>query len=190
MRVAAFDVGVVNLAYVVIENQDGGGYAILSWKVVAIGNAKSPCEELVDGVVRMLTAHVTDFEGVNEIVIERQMVLRMCVVAHAIQAFFSTRRAAGAALARATMQHAVRKNQCGPWLTANGLPIADVGSAGYRQYKKRAVQDAAQALTLADGAWETWFFEHAKQDDLADALLHALWLLFVKGRAKRVKDII
>jgi hypothetical protein len=50
----------------------------------------------------------------------------------------------------------------------------------YAGRKKESVARVKQYVK--DGDWEEWFNRHAKQDDLADALLQALWFQSMRKR--------
>lgn len=177
MRVAAFDIGIVNLVYVVIETAPPPhDFAILHWKQMGIGTSTSPCDRLVESLTSTTLANMTDFNGVDAIVIERQMSLKMCVLAHVLQTIFIVHGK------NVVMQHATRKNQCGSWLGSHGMPFSATERTDYRTYKKRAVQDALQCLLVqGDPYWVTMFNGMKKQDDYADALLHAVWWLLIRS---------
>lgn len=176
MRVAAFDIGIVNLVYVVIETAPPPhDFVIIHWKQMGIGTSMSPCDILVETLTLAMLSNMSDFNGVDAIVIERQMVLKMCVLAHSLQTLFIVGGK------HVVMQHATRKNKCGSWLTSHGLPSSVTERTDYRTYKKRAVQDAAQCLQIqGDPFWVNLFGSVRKQDDYADALLHAVWWLLVR----------
>lgn len=187
MIIAAFDIGIVNLVYVVIERVAlPSSYIIRHWRCVSVGDNNTPCERVVKDLVRQLVdaRDRGDFTDLDAVVIERQMVLKMSVVAHVVQAFFHM-----SGIPSVEIQHGTRKNRCGEWLRAAGLPSAqpaDVAgrSSAYSKNKRCAVLDASQALMLQpDARWIEFYHAKKKQDDLADALLHALWYAFVRKSA-------
>lgn len=179
MRVAAFDVGILNMVYVVIEltNQT---YRILHWKKIIVGKPDASCEILVHALISEIEASKADFANVDVILIERQMVLKLCVLAHTIQTIFITNGLSSISQ-KVILQHATRKNQCGRWLQSQGAQYSPTGAAKYRTYKQRAIFDAIQCLKLQENTtWLDMFKREPKQDDFADALLHAIWYLFVR----------
>lgn len=178
MRVAAFDVGIVNLVYAVVETAaQPHDFRIIHWKKIGVGKASESCDVLVAALNLAIQANMNDFSGVDVFVIERQMTIKMCVLAHSIQTHFIL--CGGGA--RVLIQHATRKNQCGTWLTYHGAPSSATDQADYRTYKKRAVLDAAQCLLIQeDKHWLVVYGNAPKQDDYADALLHAIWWLLVR----------
>ena len=181
MKVVAFDVGIVNMAYAVVEKAENDKYRIHTWTTINIGRCDIPSDTLVSRLVQYLHNNAADFREITDVIIERQMVMRMSVLAHVIQAFFLVRNMYSGQSVTVLLQHPTRKNQCGPWLSKQGLPASANNGANYRVYKKRAVHDAGQSLHLQDDAlWVDVFHSRAKQDDLADALLHALWYMFVR----------
>jgi hypothetical protein len=185
MRIVSFDIGVVNLVCVVMERAvpELSEFSILSWDKWNIGSSYSVTEDLVCRLLGQLDDSFDAglFTDIGAIVIERQMVVKMTVLVHTIQAFFILRKLCPAE--RIHIQHGTRKNECGQFFLKVGLFPADSGRARYTEYKKRAVHDAAQALTLqSNPEWVLFFEREPKQDDLADALLHGVWFLFVKKR--------
>ena len=187
MKVVAFDIGIVNMVFIVLERVNDTvkpvvvNYKIHAWESIAIGRPTAPSETLVGSLLAQLdTFNATGiFDDLNAVVIERQMVVKMCVLAHVVQAYFLLRTQLPA---RAVyIQHATRKNSCGTLLDNAGLAVSATTQATYAVYKKRSIHDAAQALCLQpDSAWHDKFHRMAKQDDFADALMHALWFAFVR----------
>lgn len=177
MRVAAFDIGIVNFVYVVIETAPPPhDYTIRHWKQFSIGSSTSSCDKLIETLSLTMMSNISVFKDVDVVVIERQMTLKMCALAHSLQTLFLVY-----GVKRVIMQHPTRKNQCGPWLSLHGAPSSSVERADYRTYKKRAVQDAAQCLLIqVDPYWVNLYATAKKQDDFADALLHAVWWLLVR----------
>lgn len=179
MRVAAFDVGVVNMVYVVIDTCEDS-FNIIHWCKFAIGNKSTTCMKATDALVRVLERDVSRFIDVDAVVIEQQMVTRMTVLSHVIQAWFLAAQIRGDLGARVTLQSAGKKARLGPWLKRLGRAAVDEqGQHGYAANKRNAIEDARQALSIqTDQAWVDFFENHPKKDDLADALLHALWFAF------------
>lgn len=182
MKIAAFDIGFVNMVYVVAEGERDNNHRfdIVHWEQCRVGGPSDPCEKLVAVLMDSLYAARDKFAGVEVVVIERQLVTKMVVLVHAIQAFFIVLSKLQLFQGTVVVQHGTRKNLCKPWLMAVGLAAADCGRATYHRYKARAVQDAGQALALTDPKWTDFFHSRPKRDDYADALLHAIWYLFVR----------
>jgi hypothetical protein len=181
MQIVVFDIGFVNLVCAVIERQEflPPKFKIVTWEKWNIGSPATLTEILVDRLLSRLEeeAKTGKFDNVEATIIERQMVVKLTVLVHTIQAFFTMREYC--LPGNIYIQHGTSKNKCGEILKRAGLCYAERGLAKYTVYKQRAIFDAGQALHLQDDeSWVTFFHGETKKDDLADALMHGIWFLF------------
>lgn len=181
MRIAAFDVGVVNMVYAVIDAENAH-YKILHWEKFSIGNKSSTCFRATDALVRILHRDFARFSDVDVVVVEQQMVTRMTVLSHVLQSWFLSAQLRGDLPSRVVLQSPGKKGKLGSWLARNGHEAIQAEETAHKSYaanKRNAVADARKALEVQDDQrWRDFFEKHPKKDDLADALLHALWFAY------------
>lgn len=138
-----------------------GAVTVQCWEVLALCPPATPVRRLSDGavceqVVAYFTEHRALYEQADVVVIEQQRTARMRLAAAALQALVLHLGR------RVHLQHGGRK------LAWAGLPPG-VTTRTYHQRKRLAVELCAAAVQ------HPAFAASRKKDDLADALLHALW---------------
>ena len=156
MRIAAFDVGVRNLAFVVTE----GPTAVVAWEAVALPGKS--LEDNVRALHEVLRAPPHHFDGLDAVLIERQPPVNrtMSCLAFALLAFF---------LPRVPAVHFVDpKTKLAGFESGEG----DEGERGrpregYRARKARSV--TCVRAVLRGSPWLRVLDAAPKRDDLADA---------------------
>ena len=184
MRVAAFDIGIVNFGVCILVGAYAGGLSIANcatglasgaialeaWDVLALASQKRPThEQLFEGVVMLVRSQLELLRSCDTIVIETQMTARMKAIAACL---FGALRAL-LPEARVAFQSASAKLSFGDLAS-----FSDGRTQTYAQRKKTAVQ-CARALCAGCPAQSAVFAAAKKKDDLADAMLHALAALAV-----------
>jgi hypothetical protein len=174
MRAVSFDVGVLNLAFVVAEI-DGPQVRVLSWRNVRVAeSAKAPKQELVCAVLRALSEH-DDLLECGTVLIESQPRFSPLNVhvAHAIASFFWLRKRIDLDEAvDVHFVHASLKNTyCSPHAGERKRGVT-ARYAKYDAYKRGAVS-ACEALVAGTALEPTWR-AFKKRDDAADCLMQLL----------------
>jgi len=186
MRVASFDVGVINLAFVVAD-VEGNDVRVRAWRNVCVApSAKAPKQELVVAVLRALS-ELDELLECGRVLVELQPRFSPLNVhvAHAIATFFLVRKLVDLdEPVEVHFVHAGVKNAyCAAYCAAGlGLP----GKTKHEKYagnKKRAVETCG--LLVGDGALaETWR-AFKKKDDAADCMMQLLaWHKIPISRAR------
>jgi hypothetical protein len=185
MRVASFDVGIKNLAFVVAELAPGSAAArVERWRTVSLceGDARALApSDAVERVVRALDE--LDFLDCDAALVEMQprFAPQNVRVAHAIATHFVVRKRVDLG-ERVVVEfvHAARKNALAarvlgdaPARPAASLPKGK--GAAYARNKRQAVAACAALVERAgDAALRATWEAFAKKDDAADALLQLL----------------
>jgi hypothetical protein len=195
MRVVSFDVGVVNLAFVVAD-VDGLDVRVRAWRNVSVApSAKAPKQELVVAVLRALS-ELDELLECGRVLVESQPRFSPLNVhvAHAIASFFLLRKTVD--LDEPVEVHFVHAGVKNAYCAATAVPATSAPEAPsasnrrtrrangasapkaktkYEKYagnKRRAVETCA--LLVGDGALaETWR-AFKKRDDAADCMMQLL----------------
>lgn len=189
LDVLAFDVGVRNLAFCYLRKDDEApGYHIKDWDLLDLGmNGASTLEQYVNELCRQLEQLSEAWRAENrhyDVVIEQQLgsaamgrELPMKAISHCIQTYFFRERK------KVTFQHGATKLRAYKGIVPHIPDTPGDSSKSKAKRPKTKYQQAKEmgvlhtSLFLADLGAEEWieFFALArKNDDLADALLHAL----------------
>ena len=167
--VLSFDVGIRNLAYCLVEGEQGSP-RVLKWDVLDVHakDIEAMSSKLV-GVLYDLFAE----DDISQVLIENQPVMKnptMKSVQMIIYSFFICTRELGmSSIGRVGLVPASCKNKFCEKVLAEEAP--DESPASYARNKRRAVQTTRK---LVPEAWRAYFEAHKKKDDLADAFLQAL----------------
>lgn len=155
MRVAAFDVGVKNLAWCVLGAEGG----IEQWRNVAL--AGKTIEDNVRSLHHILAKYASDFD-VDVVVVERQMATntRMSCLGCVLLAHFLDKID--------IVEFVEASSKMGAFCDG---PLPKVPACAYRKNKAASV---ARVRACLEGRWLELFEAHAKRDDLADAYALAL----------------
>jgi len=193
MRVAAFDIGILNFALCILKGTYDGDLSLANcatalassavvvevWDVLALATQKRPSnEQLFEGVVGLVQSQLQLLGSCDAIVIETQMTARMKAIAACL---FGALRAL-LPEARVAFQSASAKLSFGDLAS-----FSDGRVQTYAQRKKTAVQ-CARALCAGCPSQAQLLAAAKKKDDLADALLHALAALAVAPKKRRPAD--
>lgn len=162
MYIISFDIGIRNLAYCYMFNDE-----ILSWDVFDIksDNVVNTCEKCI----KILDENFSD-KIINKVLIENQPVQKnptMKTIQIVVFSYFMYGKAIQKKIDNVIFISASRKNKL-----AEKFNIEVTGSSKYIRAKKLAVLVTKQLIENSD--WNTHFNSHKKKDDLADSYLQLL----------------
>jgi hypothetical protein len=183
MRILSFDVGIRNLAYVVMDVDDVtvNSHAIKSWDILELcdKDVKASQASIIDiGTVMMIKLdnllqeyHDSD-NSINAILIENQIgqnAIKMKTIQNMINMFFIMR---GFGKNHIINYNAVNKLKhfCGKKKTT------------YAERKKMSRQITSQLCEQIYNDWKVYYEQFKKKDDLADCLLQAIDYLHRNGK--------
>lgn len=151
MRIVSIDVGLRNFGYAIIENNKLIEFdSICIWDLVPKKNRKD-----YPYIARVLVDKTPIFEGVDVVLIERQMQARMKMIACALRCFFWDKSKMVAPLS-------VRK-------------YFKISTGVYKNNKKASIALVPKFLNEKQ---MKKFKVHKKKDDLSDAVLQGLWYIW------------
>ena len=183
MKVLSFDMGIKNLAYIVMQKEEEG-FDICLWRVEDITTgytkAKKPTiAQCTEGMVHHL--QTIDISGVTHVLIEQQPVgfhqrsnTMMKCLSHVVQAFFIDR-----GIEHVAFVSPKRKLKMEGCPDTKGLKTKD----RYNLHKRFAIDKTLELLP--EGKWKDWFESLKKQDDAADTFLQAYQTIMEKPKKKR-----
>lgn len=183
MKILSYDMGIKNLAYIILEKQEKG-FEIQLWTVEDVidgyTKAKKPTiAQCVDAMVNHL--QTIDITGVTHVLIEQQPVgfhqrsnTMMKCLSHVVQAFFIDR-----GIEHVAFVSPKRKLKMEGCPETKGLKTKD----RYNLHKRFAIDKTLELLP--EGKWRDWFLSLKKQDDAADCFLMAYQTLTEKAKKKR-----
>ena len=153
MKIVSIDVGLRNFGYAIIEDNKLIDFdSICIWDLVPKDKRKD-----YPYIARVLVDKTNIFDGVDCVLIERQMQARMKMIACALRCFFWEKSHMVAPLS-------VRK-------------YFKISTGVYKQNKKASIELAPKYLN--DEQLKK-FKSHKKKDDCADAVLQGLYWIKVK----------
>lgn len=185
MKILSFDMGIKNLAYVVLEkDEENESFDICLWAVEDITEgytqAKKPTiAQCVKGMVNHLQS--IDTSGVTHVLIEQQPVgfhqrsnTMMKCLSHVVQGFFVDKGIENVAFVSPKRK-----------LKMEGCPDTKKMKTKdrYKLHKQFAIDKTLELLP--ESTWREWFLSIKKQDDAADAFLQAYQTLTEKPKKKR-----
>ena len=183
MKILSFDMGIKNLAYVVLEKQEVG-FNICLWTVEDVvegyTQAKKPTiAQCVEAMVNHL--QTIDISGVTHVLIEQQPVgfhqrsnTMMKCLSHVVQGFFVDK-----GIEHVAFVSPKRKLKMEGCPDTKGLKTKD----RYNLHKRFAIDKTLELLP--ESTWKDWFESMKKQDDAADCFLQAYQTLMEKPKKKR-----
>ena len=181
-RVLSWDVGIINMAYCLLERDETGAVQIHAWDMLDLSgrdsNNKKKKLPTLDKIRCDLMVQLEGLrrrgilEGVDEVIIENQPAQRMKILAGCLYDYFFIR----GCVDRGT--NAVKVSFVSARIKLNDCCKADV--ATYTLRKKTAVRNC-QALVTACPSYLTLWDRHKKKDDLSDAMLQGYRYLEGQG---------
>ena len=204
MKVLSFDVGIVNLAYCILEKNEDTDPKLISWEIITLENgskfnariATSGVGELYINLIRALDERPS-LLGVDVVLIEKQPSFnpKMRIIAGCLQTYFYIRGVVDNLedpIKSVEFFSPKHKLKCyeGPALdisSKNGKIV----KGKYAQTKKMGVAIARTKLEEYNepGIIVSFFEKNKKKDDLSDCYLQALtYLLFNKTPKKLQKQ--
>ena len=184
MKILSFDMGIKNLAYIIMEKQEEEGFDIQLWTVEDVidgyTKAKKPTIAVcVEGMVNHL--QTIDVNGVTHVLIEQQPVgfhqrsnTMMKVLSHVVQAFFIDKGVDHVAFV--SPKRKLKMEGCPD---TKGMKTKD----RYNLHKQFAIDKTLELLPK--GKWKDWFESLKKQDDAADTFLQAYQTLNEKPKKRK-----
>lgn len=164
MRVGSIDVGIKNLAYCVVDRSVLGEVRVRAWRLMGYGGTTTA--ETVQALHELLMQHSRDFEGCDDVLVERQagMNHKMTCLSHCIQMFF--------------LCQGLRVCLCDPRNKLKAFLPAKLPKRTYAETKALSVHHVRQTLEkTGQTAWLEFLESSRKRDDLSDAMSQALsWL--------------
>lgn len=192
MRVCSIDVGVRNLAFVVLDVEPGGAAVVRAWvsasTVPASTCVRGMCKtDAVEAVVRALEERADELLECDTVLVEAQPRFSPLNVqtAHAIAAYFVVRKRVD--LDEPVAVHLVHAGRKNAWAKPASPSAATTRAARYARNKHDCVAACARVVERGGcarlaRAWAAF----KKKDDAADALAQALAWLGVPCGAARV----
>lgn len=183
MKVLSFDMGIKNLAYIVMQKEEEG-FDICLWQVedITTGYTKAKKPTIAQCVEAMVNHLQTiDISGVTHVLIEQQPVgfhqrsnTMMKCLSHVVQAFFIDR-----GIEHVAFVSPKRKLKMDGCPDTKGLKTKE----RYNLHKQFAIDKTLELLP--EGKWRDWFESLKKQDDAADTFLQAYQTIMEKPKKKR-----
>jgi Holliday junction resolvasome RuvABC endonuclease subunit len=185
MKILSFDMGIKNLAYVIVEKEENESFNICLWTVEDVvegyTKAKKPTiAQCVEAMVNHLQTMI-DISGVTHVLIEQQPVgfhqrsnTMMKCLSHVVQGFFVDK-----GIEHVAFVSPKRK------LKMEGCPDTKKMKTKdrYKLHKQFAIDKTLELLP--EGKWREWFLSLKKQDDAADAFLQAYQTLNEKQKKRK-----
>ena len=164
MRVGSIDVGIKNLAYCVVDRSMSGEVTVRAWRLLGYGGATKG--ETVHALHGLLVQHLGDFEGCEDVLVERQAGMNhvMVCLSHCIQMFF--------------LCQGRRVVLCDPRNKLKAFLPAGLPKRSYAETKALSVHHVRQTLEkTGQTEWLEFLENSRKRDDLGDSYAQALsWL--------------
>jgi hypothetical protein len=186
--IVSFDVGMRNLAFAAIRVDDERRVGLLRWELIDLADYESSEDNqtVVPAIIRALDdADVLGTDGVDLVLIENQPCMKnpkMKTVQVAIHAFFETlRHYLGAGGGVRLVNPSNKVGHGGKYADRKRAAIARC-----REFLERELVDGGEGLMSRSAALEV-FGKAKKKDDLADALLQALWYVGSTMTPKRLR---
>ena len=194
MKIAAIDVGLKNLSYVILTyptlthptdtlnaaKELLGQCHVCEWKVesLVMVNGSSVLEKTISACINFVDTHLSEFSGCEKIIIEQQMCDKMRVISASLATCLKTR------IPNAHVHFQSSKYKL-KWSDATTFySLYNISS--YHHRKKTAVK-LVQELIMGLSNFESYFAIHTKKDDLADSLLHAAYYMVTATNHKKRK---
>lgn len=191
MIVVSIDVGSKHLAIVMLMLNEADEITVQSMKIYSIDNNKNKRQcttgDSATALVELMYEQLDVFKFADYVLIESQMGdnVKMKVLSHCMQSILSC-------MANENKIQLQKKNIkfCSPTnklKVFKNLPLDEskLPNDPYRRKKKIAILHAQHALQTDLPHLES-FNSHAKQDDLADALLQGYW--FIEQQRQKVRS--
>ena len=187
--ILSFDIGIKNLAYCILDNDEDNKLRIIKWDIIKIleDNEKCkgfPLDELTKRLYKQLNSHFYSY-NITKVLLENQPVLKNPVMKSVQMIVFSFFQYQAILLAREIntikLINASNKLKVGKTFTEinNNEDIIKIKSK-YTRNKKFAIEYTYKILQDRIENFETlieYFKENKKRDDLADAFLQGMYYI-------------
>ena len=187
--ILSFDIGIKNLAYCILDNDEDNKLRIIKWDIIKIleDNEKCkgfPLDELTKRLYKQLNSHFYSY-NITKVLLENQPVLKNPVMKSVQMIVFSFFQYQAILLAREIntikLVNASNKLKVGKTFTEinNNEDIIKIKSK-YTRNKKFAIEYTYKILEDRIENFETlieYFKENKKRDDLADAFLQGMYYI-------------
>jgi hypothetical protein len=172
MKILSFDVGIVNLAYCIIED-----FKIVKWEVISLVNNKDYQELYIDLINNLDSRKDYLLDDIDTVLIEKQPSLnpKMRIISGCLQTYFFIRGVVDCLNKIKSIKFYSPKHKLKCYTSSEPLNINASGSK-YSRTKKMGVAICEKKLIEYNEPEEilTFFNKSKKKDDLADCYLQAL----------------
>tara|TARA_B100000424_G_scaffold271743_1_gene276481 strand:- start:9055 stop:9630 length:576 start_codon:yes stop_codon:yes gene_type:complete len=171
MIILSFDIGIKNLAYVILQINDDTIPNILDWEVISLCDTESKVKDISLITIGRNMQHILDsyFQtkwnifSIDVVLIENQigpLAIRMKTLQGMITQYFIQKNIS-------QIEYWSSSNKLKPFLNENK-------KTNYRERKLLSIKVTLHLLDTFFNSWSHHYSSHKKKDDLSDCLLQCL----------------
>jgi hypothetical protein len=168
MKILSFDVGIVNLAYCIVESAPVE--KILHWEVISLENTTDHAK-LYTNLIKALDSREHLLDNIHTVLIEKQPAFnpKMRIIAGCLQTYFYIRGVVDSETIKKIIFYSPKhKIKC----ESDYSEFEVTGKSKYQRTKKLGILICRKKLDDHPD-WVSFFETHKKKDDLADCYLQA-----------------